>query len=78
MLKALVMATANAVLEENLQDPPPPLFVAIYRFGTLYAAEGEMQGQLQEKIAYIAKELQDLANLVLAGTCRTYIGLIWI
>lgn len=53
-------------------------FLLPYIDSELYAAGGEMQGQLQEKIAYIAKELQDLANLVLAGTCRTYIGLIWI
>lgn len=32
----------------------------------------------QEKIAYVAKEMQDLANLVLAVTCRTYMGLVWI
>lgn len=79
LLKGLAMATPEAaLLQEDLQDPPPPLFVTIDRLRTHFATGGEMQSQVQKKRAYIAKELQDLANLVLARTCRTYIRLIWI
>lgn len=79
LLEDLVMTTPEAaVLQGDLQDQPPAPFVTIDRFKTLFAARGEMQSQIQKKIAYTAKELQNLDNLLLAGTCRTYIGLIWI
>lgn len=68
MLQDLVMTTPEAtVLQEDLQDTPPPLFVTTDRLRT-YFATGEMQSQVQEKIACITEQLQDPANLVLAGT----------
>lgn len=79
MHEDLVMTTPEAaVLQEDLQDQPLPCFVIIDRFRILFATRGEMQSQVQKKIAYTAKKLQDLDNLLLAGTCRTYIELIWI
>lgn len=80
MLKDLGMTKPEvAVLQEDLQDPSPPLFVAIDRFRSQHATGGEMFSLLQEKIVCMAKEFQDLANLALAGNCRTYYReLIWI